>query len=113
MHEMAIAQSILDIAVTHAERHQAKKINTITLQIGELTGVEPEALVFCFSALAAETLATGAELQIQMIPLVIHCPSCRQDFPVEHYRFVCPVCGSLDITILSGRELKVEHLEVD
>ncbi|MDF2928325.1 MAG: hypA [Anaerospora sp.] len=80
MHEMAIAQGILDIAVQEATLNGAETITRIKLRIGEMTGVQPEALTFCFEALAAETPAEAA-------------------------------IGS--VKTLSGRELQVEHLEVE
>ncbi|ATW24619.1 hydrogenase maturation nickel metallochaperone HypA [Candidatus Formimonas warabiya] len=113
MHEMAIAQGILDIALDHAAQHQAQKVLTISLSIGQMTGVEPEALLFCFNVLAEETIAAAAKLDINILPLVGFCQGCGQEFAVEGYRFFCPSCGSAQVEIISGRELQVAYLEVD
>lgn len=113
MHEMAIAQGILDIALDNAARHGAQKITRIKLLVGEMTEVEPESLRFCFDALAEGTAAAGAELEITPVPLVGSCRDCGKEFNVERFRFVCPDCGSPGVGILSGRELRVEHLEVE
>lgn len=113
MHEMAIAQGILDIVVQEASQNGADRITRIKLRIGEMTGIQPDALTFCFEALAAETPARAAELEIEIVPLVAECQSCGQQFGVERYRFFCPACSSADVKTLSGRELQVEHLEVE
>lgn len=113
MHEMAIAQGILDIALDAAARNGAAAVTVIKLQVGELTEVEPAALAFCFSALAAGTAAEGARLDVETTPLAARCRDCGREFRVERYRFLCPACGSPALNIVSGRELRVAQLEVD
>ncbi|MDR3562286.1 MAG: hydrogenase maturation nickel metallochaperone HypA [Negativicutes bacterium] len=113
MHEMAIAQGILEIVLDNVAQYGAKSVASIKLLVGEMTGVEPEALKFCFSSLAEGTVAASAELEIEVMPLVGRCRDCGGEFRIERYRFLCPVCGSAGVEILSGRELRVEHLEVD
>ena len=113
MHEMAIAQGILDIVLEAAARNDAATVTRIKLQVGEMTEVVPEALAFCFTALAAGSAAAAARLDIEMMPLVSRCRDCGWEFRVERYRFLCPACGSAALEIVSGRELRVEHLEVE
>jgi len=113
MHEMAIAEGILNIALETVAKYEAARVLSIGLEIGQMTEVEPESLRFCFSVLAAGSAAEGAVLEIREIPLVGHCISCRKDFGIEGFRFICPDCGSAGVEILSGRELRVGHLEVE
>lgn len=113
MHEMAIAQGILDIALTANQQEGGGRITKIKLHIGEMTGVEPDALLFCFGALAAGTAASEAKLDIEVIPLAGRCDNCGKEFPIERYRFVCPSCQSVKVETISGRELAVDHLEVE
>lgn len=113
MHEMAIAQGIMDIVLSAAEQHQAKKVNHIKVLVGEMTEVEPDSLRFCFEALSEGTIACNAELGIEIVPLVGRCRDCSNEFTVKRFRFVCPECQSAGVEIISGRELRVEHLEVD
>jgi hydrogenase nickel incorporation protein HypA/HybF len=110
---MAIAQGILDIALQSAAQHDAGRILKISLLVGQLTEVEPDSLRFCFVALAAATPAADAELAVTIVPLTGHCRDCDRRFSIENYRFYCPDCGSPGVEILSGRELKIEHLEVE
>ena len=112
MHEMAIAEGILDIAKEHAAREESARITKIGLLIGAMAGVEEEALRFCFSTLVRGTLAQDAELSIKRVPLVGQCGACGREQPIENYNFVCPECGS-GLAIVSGRELRVEYLEMD
>jgi hydrogenase nickel incorporation protein HypA/HybF len=113
MHEMAIAQGILDIVLDNAARHEATKVLLIKLQVGAMTEVEPDSLRFCFTALAADTPAAAAELEVEIMPLVGRCRDCGREFAVERFCFVCPACGSAGVEVISGRELRVEHLEVE
>ena len=113
MHEMSIAQGILDIVLKTAAEHNAVKVNSIKLLIGEMTQVEPESLRFGFTALAADTIVNGAALEITIVPLVAKCSSCGQQFTVERYSFLCPLCHSANILVVSGRELAVDYLEVE
>ena len=111
MHEMAIAQGILDIVLKTAAENQVAKVTGIKLLIGQMTQVEPECLKFGFTALSMGSIAEGANVEIKIVPLVGLCNSCRQEFPVENYCFVCPKCNSASVTVVSGRELAVEYLE--
>jgi hydrogenase nickel incorporation protein HypA/HybF len=113
MHEMAIAEGILDIALDYAARNQAQQIQCISLLLGEMTGVETESLQFCFAALKKGTIAEQAELKLHRVPLMGHCPECGKKVHIKHYNFQCPECGSGQLAIISGRELQVEYLEVD
>ena len=112
MHEMAIAEGILDIAREHAVRENSARITKIGLLIGEMAGVEEDALRFCFSSLVNGTLAQDAELSIKRVPLVGRCGGCGHEQAIENYIFICPECGG-GLSIVSGRELRVEYLEMD
>ncbi|MBP2627415.1 MAG: hydrogenase nickel incorporation protein hypA [Firmicutes bacterium] len=113
MHEMAIAQGILDIVLKTAAENQVAKVTGIKLLIGQMTQVEPESLKFGFAALSIGSIADGANIDITIVPLVGQCNSCRQEFSVERYCFLCPNCSSASVTLVSGRELAVDYLEVE
>lgn len=113
MHEMAIAEGILDITLAYAARDAATKVNIISVLIGEMTNIEVESLKFCFTSLAKATIAEKAILNIKKMPLIVECKSCKVKQTVQQYCFFCQSCGSPDIKLLSGRELQVEYLEMD
>lgn len=113
MHEMAIAQGILDIALQTAGRHDAARVAGVKVLVGELTGIVPEALTFGFEALAQGTIAEGAVLAISPIPLTGRCRDCGAEGAIDKYCFTCGSCGSYAVELVSGRELMVESVEVD
>lgn len=113
MHEMAIAEGIQDIALTTAADNGAARVLEIKLQIGQMSGIEPDSLQFCFEVLSAGTPTEGARLIIEITPLVARCDDCGGEFRVERFSFFCPACGSAKVETISGRELRVEHLEVE
>ena len=113
MHEMALAEGIMDIALDYAKQNDAKKINEIGLLIGEMSGVEIESLTFSFDMIVKGTIAEGAELKIKYVPLMGKCSKCGKKFHVEHYDFWCPECKDGVLKTISGREMQVEYLEVD
>lgn len=112
MHEMAIAEGILDIARDYAAREKAARVTRIGLLIGAMAGVEEEALRFCFASLAQGTPAGEAALSVTRVPLTGRCGACGHEQPVEGYNFVCPECGGA-LAIVTGRELRVEYVEME
>ena len=113
MHEMALAEGILDIALDYAKKNDAKKINEIGLLIGEMSGVEQESLRFSFAMLVKGTIAEGAVLKVKDVPLVGRGSKCGKTFHIDHYDFWCPECRDGVLVTVSGREMQVEYLEVD
>jgi hydrogenase nickel incorporation protein HypA/HybF len=113
MHEMSVAENILEIIQRHAPVQDKTRVKVIRLRIGELAGVVPESLRFCFEVMSKGTVAEGAELMIERVPLVGRCHECDFDFHVEGYVFVCPRCHSPQIEVISGHELEVMEMEVE
>jgi len=113
MHEMAVTQSILDIAIRHAQQAGAKHIRQINLVIGEMSGVVDDAVQLYFDFLSQETLAAGARLAFERRPAVYRCRACETSFNPPGYEWTCPSCGALDFDIVSGREFRVESIEVE
>ncbi|MDM7920687.1 MAG: hydrogenase maturation nickel metallochaperone HypA [Pyrinomonadaceae bacterium] len=113
MHEMSIAQSVLDIAFGEMEKNAAKEIRKIKLSIGEFSGVVREALDFAFDVLKPGTAAGDAEIEIEVVPLSVVCPACG---PIEttlgDLNFVCPHCDAA-VRLTGGREMRVDYLELD
>ena len=112
MHEMAIAEGILNIAFDYAKQNKASKISKITLKLGEMSGVELEALNMSFEVLIKNTIAEGAELIVNKVPIIGQCNKCGKDFHIEHYNFFCPECNGI-LILKSGRELQVESLDLE
>lgn len=113
MHEMAIAEGIIDVALDTLKVNEGTIIHAIQVQIGALSGVEPEALHFCFDAVTQGTAAEGATLEIETIPMKGRCLDCDREFSMEQYRHVCPQCNSFAVEELQGRELRVASIDMD
>lgn len=112
MHEMGLAQNILDIVVRTAEQNRVEKVVRILVRAGQLRGIVPEQLQFCFGFVARESsLVDGAELVIETLPIRGKCKRCSREFPVEEFRFVCPGCAHEEIDVLQGMELLVSSIE--
>ena len=110
MHELSITQGIVDICLEHSA---GRRVGSVTLQIGELAGVVPEAVEFCFAAVTAGTLLEGARLIIELIPAKGHCLDCHAFFGRSTYFDPCPICGGYRVDIQAGEELRVKELDVE
>jgi hydrogenase nickel incorporation protein HypA/HybF len=113
MHELSIAQSIVDIAGQYVPRNRQNGIRMIRVRVGDLAGVVPDSLSFCFTAVTAGTPMAEALLEIEHVPYVIHCTGCEQDSTTEPGLALCPHCGSAATRILSGTELQVMTIDLD
>ncbi|MCF0155249.1 MAG: hydrogenase maturation nickel metallochaperone HypA [Veillonella sp.] len=113
MHEMSIAEGIVDIVLDTVKANQAKVVHSVQLDVGLMSGVEPDALLFCFDAVTKGTPAEGAKLEINTIPIVGRCFDCGHMFDVKDYVFVCPQCGSRIVQTASGKELRVTSIDID
>jgi len=109
MHELSLVQGIVEICEQHAG---GRCVLEVTLEIGGLSGVVPEALEFCFDAAARGSLLEGARLIINTIPATGLCNSCGSISPMETYFDPCPVCGAVTLELRSGDEMRVKDLEV-
>jgi hydrogenase nickel incorporation protein HypA/HybF len=113
MHELSIAQNIIDIVRAEMRRYDAKRLKAVRLEIGSLSSVAPDSLSFCFDAVISDTEFEGARLIIDIIPLSGSCGGCDREFEIKDYSFKCPFCMGRDITTVSGRELSIVEMEVD
>lgn len=113
MHELALTESIVDIVVEEARRHGFVRVRVIRLRIGAMSHVEPEALRFCFDAVARGTAAEGATLDIVRLNGEGWCPDCEKTVAIDMRFGPCPDCGGRRVQLTSGDELRVHELEVD
>ena len=113
MHEVSICESIIDILKDEAEKNGAKKVNSVHMKVGEMAGVVEDALRFAFEVVAKGTLAEGARLDVEHVPLTARCRSCNAEFHVVGYAFSCKRCDSPEIEIVSGRELMIEDIDLE
>ncbi len=112
MHELGIARNILDIVEQSVPEGRAASVRRIRLRVGQLAGIVPDSLEFCFSALTGERGMNQAELAIEPMPTVSRCLDCRHQFTVEDFAFACPSCEGVNLELVSGMELEIVDIEL-
>jgi hydrogenase nickel incorporation protein HypA/HybF len=110
MHEMSITQGIIDLCLHHASGH---RVRSLEVEIGQLSSVVPEAIEFCFEACSRGTLLEGARLDITRIPGRGHCQGCGAEIELPELFASCSRCGSCQVKILAGEELRVREIEIE
>lgn len=113
MHELGIANSVLEAARAEMQRRPGARLVKIGLRVGELAGVDPEALRFGFDALASGTDLETASLEIEFCPRRQRCPACGREFTVVDFEVACPGCGESRTECIGGDELSLAYLEVE
>ena len=113
MHELSLAQSILSIAAKVLPPEETDVVTAVVVQVGALSGVEPEALLFAFDAIKGEGRLAHAALQLEHIPGEALCRSCDTRFSIPDYTTPCPACGGYNRSIVQGKEFRVLRLEVE
>jgi hydrogenase nickel incorporation protein HypA/HybF len=113
VHELAITESILDIALAHAREAKATRISRINLVIGEMTGVAEPCVRFYLGFLTRGTAAEQAEINVRRVPATVRCRACGEHFEVVESKWDCPRCEGTNTEIIGGRELLVESIEVN
>ena len=113
MHEMSLAEGVLQVIEDSARANNFSQVKTVWLEIGELSGVEVEAMRFCFDAVVKGTLAEGARLEIVATEGQGRCLTCGQTVHIQLRYDPCPLCGGYPVEPVGGLEMKVKELEVD
>lgn len=113
MHETALMRNLLDIVERAARENGSPRVRTVHLRIGEMAGVNAEAMRFAFEVLSPGTAAEGATLACETVPLRIRCRRCGAQQRPRDFAFACGSCGSTEIEILGGREMEVDYIETD
>jgi hydrogenase nickel incorporation protein HypA/HybF len=109
MHELAITRSIVAIV---SDAAHGRKVTGVTLQIGRLSGVLPDAIAFCFDVVTQGTAIEGATLHIDVIPGHARCRECGQEFVTDSLFAPC-ACGSRAVSLINGEELKIKTMEIE
>jgi hydrogenase nickel incorporation protein HypA/HybF len=105
---MALTQSVVDAVCEHAA---GRRVHSVKLEVGALCAVVPDAMTFCFELATEGTVAHGASLEVDMRPGEARCRNCDTTFELSDPILLCP-CGSADVEVLAGRDLKILSMEV-
>ncbi len=112
MHEMAITQSILDIALDYAERSGASRVTMLNLVIGQLSSIVDDSVQFYWDIISKDTLCEGAVLNFERIPAQMKCLDCGQTYTLSRGLEACPQCGGFHVQVIAGDEFRLESIEI-
>jgi hydrogenase nickel incorporation protein HypA/HybF len=113
MHELSIATSILETVQAEAARRPGARFVKVGLRVGELAGIDTEALSFSFDALVKSSELEPLQLEIEFCPRRHRCPKCEEEFVVREYVTACPKCGETRTQFAGGDELDIAYLEIE
>lgn len=113
MHEMSLAEGVLQLVEDTARRESARRVKLVVLEIGRLSSVEPEAIRFCFEAVTHGSIAQGAALEIVNVPGVGWCLPCAATVAMTELYGACPQCGSHQVQPTGGTEMRVKEIEIE
>ena len=113
MHELTVTQSILKIALQHAEQANAKRISDLHIVIGEFASMVDDSIQFYWDIIAKDTMAEGATLHFRRVPAELECRNCSEKYRPNGEELICPTCGNVGAKIIAGEEFFLEAIDVD
>jgi hydrogenase nickel incorporation protein HypA/HybF len=112
MHELAVTQSILDIACNHAEKAKAKSVDSIFLVIGQLSSIVDDSVQFYWDIITKDTICEHSKLNFKRIPAKLLCFDCNKEYLIESELIPCPICNGINIKVVSGEEFFLESIDI-
>ncbi len=114
MHELGIVTHVIRTLEEVAEENNVVKIGSVTLSVGEVSGVVPEQMIDCWNYFKVRTpLVQDAELILETVPAVTYCTACRETYETLRYGKTCPYCGSGETYLLRGSEFSIKEIEAE
>lgn len=114
MHEMSLTEGVARILEDQAAQHGFTKVKTVWLEIGELSTVDPDSMLFCWGAVAkGSPLTEGAVMEIVRVPGQAWCLDCAQPVPLARRYDPCPRCGGVGLSVTAGEEMRIKEMEVE
>jgi hydrogenase nickel incorporation protein HypA/HybF len=109
VHELSVCDAIVNTAM---KRAKGRPVTQVTVRIGHLRQVVPDALQFGWEMLTSDTDLKGSELLIEEIPARVECQECQATTTLDMPILACATCGSFEVTLLSGEEFLIVSMEV-
>ena len=111
MHELGLCDALLRMVREISEKEELTRVEKITLEIGELSGVVPAYMADCWTAVVDGTEFQETELLIETAPGVARCLDCEQEFRIDLRTMRCPFCRSEKLMPLSGNDMTLKEIE--
>ncbi len=113
MHELPVTESILDITLRHAQAHDAIKVTDIYLVIGDWSTIIDESVQFHWDILSDNTIAKGATLHFERIPVELLCLDCSHRYTPTEKELICPKCDGVRVKVEKGDEFNIDSIEIE
>lgn len=113
MHELPVTESLLRIAIEHAERAGGRRITDLYLVLGELSSIVDDSISFYWDVISEDTIAQGANLHFRRVAARFQCLSCGHQYPPTEDQLACPSCSSTQIQVLEGEEFYLDSIEIE
>jgi hydrogenase nickel incorporation protein HypA/HybF len=114
VHELSIAQSLVEVAESAAREANAQRVITVHLRIGKMAGIVLTALEFGYEIVTQGTMLEGSRLEVVEVPVTIFCPQCQKEVELDGNQLLrCPECATLSADVRQGRELELASLEIE
>jgi len=114
MHELGVVKHVMKTLEDVAAENKVTRIASVTLQIGEVSGIVNEQLADCWDWFSEKTeLFKGSELKIETMPAVTYCENCKQEYETVKYGRTCPHCGSGETYLLTGNQFEIKEIDAE
>jgi hydrogenase nickel incorporation protein HypA/HybF len=113
MHELAVSQSILEIALRHARQQNATRITDLYLVMGQWSSIIDDSIQFHWDIISEGTIAVGAKLHFRRVPVTLACLDCGTEYQPTGDEMACPQCGSTRVRVKTGDEFRLEAIDVE
>ncbi|NIS83090.1 MAG: hydrogenase maturation nickel metallochaperone HypA [Anaerolineales bacterium] len=113
MHELPVTESILEIALRHAEAAQASRVKSVFLVVGQLSSIVDDSVQFYWELIGQGTIAEGAQLHFRRVATEFECLDCLQGYTPSEDELGCPLCGGANVRVVAGDEFFVEAIDIE
>ncbi len=113
MHELSVTESLLKIAVQHADKANATRVTDLHIVIGDLASMVDDSIQFYWDIIARDTIAEQATLHFRRVPAQLQCNTCLKTYSPTDRELICPKCGHVGAKIIAGEEFFLESIDVE
>jgi hydrogenase nickel incorporation protein HypA/HybF len=113
MHELSVAQNIIEIVKENIPEEDLENVKTIFLEVGEFSGIVSDSLKYCFDVIKSDTPLENSKMEIKKIPFILFCNECKSETTNNMGIRLCEKCGEYNTKILSGTDMQIIKVEID